>query len=146
MSMMGKEEPSSRLEEPPAEPPSGAVAPDLPVPITQGTWRKAGAAAVGAAAFLAWFGSDSPFVRQSVWHQLLFWGLCFGLVAVALYTVILDLRYIRLQYAIARRAAFEQTIGSEDFRKELLAAQRKPGGNGKQRTPGGQPPRGPSSP
>jgi len=102
--------------------------------ITQAAWRKAGVAAVCGASLMAWLGIDSPFVRQSVWHFLLFWGACLGLLAVALYTVVLDIRYIRLQYAIGRRVAFQQTLGSEEFRKELLAVQRKPsGGNGRRR-------------
>jgi len=57
--------------------------------------------------------------------MLVYWSICLALLAVAGYIVILDIRYIRLQYTIGRRLVFRQTLGDERFRKELRTAQRK---------------------
>jgi len=49
-----------------------------------------------------------------------------------MYMVLIDLRYIRLQYLAGRREAFRGTIGDERFRRALIAAQQeaesRPGG------------------
>ena len=114
---------SSAPPEKPTKSGSGSRDEDAAAPlIRQSTWRKAGLGALAGAALMAWFGAESLFVRESVWHLLIYWSICLGLLAVAGYTVILDLRYIRLQYALGRRRVFTQTLGDEAFRKTLLSA------------------------
>lgn len=90
--------------------------------LSQTVWRLVGGGAIGAAALLAWFGADAAIVRKSVWHMAIFAGLVLTCLCVAGYTALLDIRYIRLQYALARRQAFLQTLGEEGFRKALRAA------------------------
>ncbi len=49
-----------------------------------------------------------------------YWGCFFLALLVTLYMVLLDFRYIRLMYLHGERQLFEETLGSEDFRKALL--------------------------
>lgn len=46
-----------------------------------------------------------------------------ALMGVALYMVLIDIRYIRLQYKLAERQLFLETLASEEFRKEIRDAQ-----------------------
>lgn len=74
---------------------------------------------------MVWFGVDSEFVQRSLWHTFGYWTVFLLFILVTGYTVVLDVRYIRLQYALARRQVFLQTLGEEEFRKTLRAAQAK---------------------
>jgi hypothetical protein len=54
------------------------------------------------------------------WLALLaWWGTVVVLVAVAVYTVLLDLRFTQLHYVLAEREIFLDTLGSEEFRREI---------------------------
>jgi len=99
------------------------------VPITQRQWRRVGAGAIFGAAVMAWYGQYLVQERVSFVAQAVYWGVFLLLLLVALYVVLLDIRYIRLQYAIERRDAFLRTLGSEELRKAISA--RQSGGNGK---------------
>ena len=52
------------------------------------------------------------------------WGGFLRLLFVALYIVLLDVRYIRMQYHLGKREIFRKTLGSEEFRRALREAQR----------------------
>lgn len=74
---------------------------------------------IGLSAVMVLLGPGAPVARA---HPLLFAGywLVFSLLLVgALYCVLLDIRYIRLEYRLARRRLFHETLGSEDFRRTL---------------------------
>ena len=58
-------------------------------------------------------------------YLLGYWGVFLVFLLAAFYVVVLDIRYIRLQYLLAQRDAFHHTIGSEDFRRALYEAERK---------------------
>ncbi len=72
---------------------------------------------IGLSAVMVLLGPGAPVARA---HPLLFAGywLVFSLFLVgALYCVLLDIRYIRLEYRLARRRLFHETLGSEDLRR-----------------------------
>lgn len=69
---------------------------------------------------LAWYGVK-PAVMQLGWPLLgAYWGLFLLSLLVTLYMVLLDFRYIRLMYLQGEKALFEETLGSEEFRRALL--------------------------
>jgi uncharacterized membrane protein len=89
--------------------------------LTQKKWRRVGAVCIAACAFMAWFGADDlRTINQSWWYMAGYWGLCLLFLVAALYVVLLDIRYIRMLYAIERREVFLQTLGSKEFREEIL--------------------------
>lgn len=99
--------------------------PGFPI-INQRQWRKAGALSIAACALLAWVGATRNFFLDSPLIGILYWGAFLVLMALTFLIVWLDIRYIRLQYALERRNVFRETLGEEQFRKELLKAQDKP--------------------
>lgn len=73
---------------------------------------------------MAWYGSEH--LRDpglSLWFWGFYWAFALVLLFVALYMVLIDLRYIRLQFKVAERDIFLDTLGSEEFRREIRAAQ-----------------------
>ena len=54
---------------------------------------------------------------------VIYWGIVVVLLVVAVYCALIDLRYVRAQYAVAKRDMFRETLGEESFRKDLRAAQ-----------------------
>ncbi len=90
--------------------------------ITQHKWRLAGLAILACSAGMAWYGVETLRDPHSLMYWLVYWGLFLGLIVAAFYIVLLDIRYIRLQYALGRREAFRSTIGSEEFRRKLIEA------------------------
>lgn len=98
----------------------------MPKPlITQRNWRIAGGVILACGAAMAWYGVD--FVRQGYpsWFLLAYFGVFLVLLLAAFYIVILDIRYIRLQYVLRQREIFRSTIGSEEFRRALREAETK---------------------
>ena len=80
---------------------------------------------VGAAA-MAWYGAQSRFfVDASLLYFALYWGAFLFLIIAALFTVMLDIRYILLQHKLGEREIFQQTLGDEAFRRGLIAAQQE---------------------
>lgn len=91
--------------------------------FTQRGWRRVGACCLTASALMAFFGADAEFLQGAAWILLAYWGGFLLLLGIAFYTVVLDVRYIRLQYALGRREVFRQTLGSPEFREALREAQ-----------------------
>jgi len=64
-----------------------------------------------------------------------YWGLFLLSLLVTFYMVLLDFRYIRLMYIQGEKELFEETLGSEEFRRALLRRNAKenrpPEGDGK---------------
>ncbi|MBI4556861.1 MAG: hypothetical protein HY706_04695 [Candidatus Hydrogenedentes bacterium] len=92
--------------------------------ITQTGWRAVGAATIGFSALMAWYGPYWTLLRQSVFYFCLYWGTLVVLLIVSVYIAVLDMRYNYLRYTIARREAFRETLGSEEFRKALQQGQK----------------------
>jgi len=55
----------------------------------------------------------------------LFWLFWLLLLLIALYCVLLDIRFLRLQFSLHERELYEETLGSEQFRKAIIEAQRE---------------------
>ena len=91
--------------------------------ITQKGWRITGAICITISAVMAYFGvRDITSMTFSVPQLLVYWGIFLLLLCVALYIVVLDMRYIKMKFAMERREVFQQTIGEEEFRKQILQA------------------------
>lgn len=80
---------------------------------------------------MAWWGPHTVVWMQSPITFFGYWGLLMLLLAITLYIVVLDIRYIRLQYLLGQRDLLRQTLEDEAFRRALLDA-RQPGGNERQ--------------
>lgn len=116
---------------------SGSPDENKPLPgapfLTRRGWRTTGIVSVIAAAVMAWNGV--AFIGEG-WHWLVllaWWGTVLVLIVVAVYTVLLDLRFTQLHYVLAEREIFLDTLGSEEFRKEIrrvLAKESSPGSPG----------------
>jgi hypothetical protein len=91
--------------------------------LTQRVWRIAGAVAIAGSALMAWYGVRLPVLRESPVYFLIYWGIFLVLLLAAVYCALLDIRYIRAEYAVQQRQVFRETLGDEKFRRELRTAQ-----------------------
>lgn len=89
----------------------------------QKKWRITGAAAVLVAAIMAWYGASSLQSTLSPLYLFLYWSVFLVCLIVAFYCVLLDIRFIRLQFALDRQRIFRETVGNQEFRRALNAAQ-----------------------
>lgn len=82
-----------------------------------------GGVAIAVCAIMAWYGV--AFVRSGATPLFLFcyWGVFLVSLVVAMYMVLLDVRYIRLQYILGKREVFRSTLGEESFRRSLREGQ-----------------------
>lgn len=91
--------------------------------ISQRRWRVIGGLALASSAAMMIFSLQIEALRNS---QLLFWAYWLVFLVcliIAVFCAFLDLRYIRMQQAIAERELFRETLGEESFRKALRARQ-----------------------
>jgi hypothetical protein len=93
--------------------------------LNQRLWRIIGAVCLAGCGVLAWFGPNVVRTSPTLIVQCLYWGFFLVLLLIAMYMVLLDIRYIRMIYAIGKRDIFLSTVGSEDFRKAIIAARRE---------------------
>jgi hypothetical protein len=93
--------------------------------ITQTRWRAVGAVTTACAAGMAWYGAASRFFVESLVQFILYWGVFLALLVISLFIVALDIRYTILQYRLSERELFHETLGDEQFRKTLIAAQQR---------------------
>jgi membrane protein YdbS with pleckstrin-like domain len=84
----------------------------------QRIWRSIGAVALGIAALMVWNGVNTVGLPAVVFW--LYWAVMLTALLVALVVAWIDVRYIRLQYLLERRAIFLQTLGHPEFRSQLL--------------------------
>ena len=75
------------------------------------------------AGLMAWYGCDAPILRTSLRYFSIYWGVFILLLLLSLYFIVLDLRFIHVQYLIARRDLLRETLEDETFRKTLIQAQ-----------------------
>lgn len=97
--------------------------------MTQRTWRTAGLVSLGLCGVLAWYGTKPGVTNLGAVALAAYWGVFLLALFVTVYMVLLDLRYIRLQYSLGEKALFEDTLGSEELRRALREAQ-QPGPRG----------------
>ncbi len=93
--------------------------------LTQRQWRIGAAAAVVCAAVMAWCGLRWPGLRQSLPLYCLYWGVFAILLLGAVYTALLDMRYIRARYIASERRMFKETFEDEAFRAAVREAKAK---------------------
>ncbi|MBI1319707.1 MAG: hypothetical protein GC168_12275 [Candidatus Hydrogenedens sp.] len=60
-----------------------------------------------------------------VWFVALYWLAWLVSLGVAIYCVLLDLRYIRAAFLLEERDLYRDTLGSEEFRQAMYEAQRE---------------------
>lgn len=89
----------------------------------QHKWRVAGISALSLAAVMVWQGAARGLYIHSIPVTLIYWLFMLLLLFIAFYSVLLDLRYTRLQHKISRRELFRQAFDTEEFRK-IIAARR----------------------
>ncbi len=110
--------------------------------LDQKMWRKWGAIAVLGAGGMAWYATVADILRDTVAHLatrvtqeaadvtpgtslafcLAYWSVFMFFILGALYAAFLDLRYLRLQYALGKRELLRDTLNDQEFRKALLDA------------------------
>jgi len=76
-----------------------------------------------AAAAMAWYGPSIAGPGAGLRFIVIYWAVFVLFILLALYMALLDLKYIRLQYHLAERELYEQTLGSPSFRQALQAAE-----------------------
>ena len=74
---------------------------------------------------MAWYGVHARLFWGSRLFLVLYWGAFLLLLAATFYTVLLDIRYIKLQYSLGKRELFRETLGDETFRKALIEGQKR---------------------
>lgn len=75
---------------------------------------------------MAWYAArHARDAAMGGWFWIGFAVLFTALLGIALYMALIDLRYTRLQYKVAERALYLDTLGSEAFRQEILRAQHR---------------------
>ncbi len=55
----------------------------------------------------------------AAWGLLLYWSVFGGFIGLSLYCAAIDIRYIRLQYQIEKRAILKGTVDEKAFRESL---------------------------
>lgn len=81
--------------------------------ISQKEWRRAGLFLIGLSVVMAIVGVRWNYLREDPVLFLIYWLVCFVCLLGALYTALLDWRYIRAEYAVEKRDIFQKTI--QDF-------------------------------
>jgi hypothetical protein len=71
---------------------------------------------------MAWCGTKSGVTSLAPVYQIVYWCVFLLLLLLALYMALLDLRYIRMLYSEGEKDLFEDTLGSEEFRRALRDA------------------------
>lgn len=56
---------------------------------------------------------DLPEAESNLWLCLVYWAFFGCTILVALYMALLDIRYIRLEYALARQRLFQDSLSAQ---------------------------------
>jgi hypothetical protein len=88
----------------------------------QTRWRIAGSITTAACVLMAGYGAQGALPRQSPLYFAIYWAAFFILFFATIVIALLDIRYVRLQYASAKRELFHETIGERSFRESLGTA------------------------
>ena len=111
--------------------------------FNQSTWRKAGAVTIALAALMAVYAGAGGVLRDSVIHMahlvseeasgqvaasrpllfcLTYWLIFSLLLLISLYFAVLDVRFIRLQYVLERKALINQSLAGAVARRNRAEA------------------------
>ena len=93
--------------------------------LTQRRWRTIGLLTLAGSAILA-IGGIWVERQQSPIFFALYWTLFLLLFMITLWMVLLDIRYIRLQYSAGKRELYQQFLADEALRTALRAKSRPP--------------------
>lgn len=97
--------------------------------INQQTWRTAGIVLLVVCACMTIGGVKIEALRlwlhSSPWIFLTYWGVVLIPLCGAIYIAFLDMRFIKADYAAAKREAFLQTLGEKEFRMTLISKDSK---------------------
>ena len=111
----------------------------------QKTWRRIASVCLLLSAAMAVYAVSSTMARDTLihvarsaaesrmdlvptipaWACLLFWVVFGLLLLVTSYIALLDMRFIRLQYALEKRALLQESWGDDEFRDMLRKTQEK---------------------
>jgi hypothetical protein len=86
-------------------------------------WRIVGVLALVAAGLMTGLGVGWERLKGDIVVFLGYWGLVLLLVGASFFIAVLDMRYIRLQYAIAKQKAFRETLGNVHLHAKGRGAQ-----------------------
>lgn len=92
--------------------------------INQRNWRITGGVAITGCAVMAFFARHVMSSGASPIILSVFWVIWLLLLLLAMYCVLLDIRYLRVQFRLHERELFEETLGNETFRRAIIEAQR----------------------
>jgi len=115
--------------------------------LKQAHWRGMGVAFLLGSGVLAAISVTTPILRNTLiwlvsftneeaveraemlspWGYLIFWGLFAGCVAGALYMAMLDIRFIRLEYALAKRDLMREAMEEAIAKPEAADHSAPPG-------------------
>ena len=93
--------------------------------IRQKQWRLAGLVTLGGCAALAFGGAVIRWQTWPIWAILVYWGFFLLLLLATLYIAVLDIRFIRAEYAVMKRELFKETLGDEKLRQALIEGERR---------------------
>ena len=111
----------------------------------QKTWRRIATGLLLAAAVMAIYSISTDLMRDSLvflvklfsetageintrhplWFCLAYWSVFAAFLLTILYIAMLDIRYIRLQFALGKQELIKQSWENEEFRKMLKKTQQK---------------------
>ena len=93
--------------------------------LNQKQWRTVGIVCLAGCGVMAVLGVRIEALRSSPALFLGYWAVFLLLFVITLYCVLLDIRFIKAEHAIMAREVFRETLGDEEFRNALRAAQKK---------------------
>jgi TRAP-type C4-dicarboxylate transport system permease small subunit len=91
----------------------------------QKRWRIAGLLTLGGCAAMAYGGATIAWQSWPVWAMIAYWCLFLLLLLLTFYIALIDIRFIRAEYAIMKRELFKETLGDEELRKALIEGERR---------------------
>jgi len=114
--------------------------------LNQSTWRKAGAATIALAALMAVYAALGDVLRDSVTHMarlvseeamgdattsrpllfcVLYWSVFALLILSSFYFAALDIRFVRLQYVLEKKALIQESLSDAVARPDRGEADTK---------------------
>lgn len=91
----------------------------------QRRWRIAGLMTLGGCGALAVGGSRMQWAAWPAWAMIGYWLTFLLLLLVTFYIVLVDIRFIRAEYAVMKRELFRETLGDETLRRALIEGERR---------------------
>ncbi|MBI2425339.1 MAG: hypothetical protein HYV27_21110 [Candidatus Hydrogenedentes bacterium] len=87
--------------------------------LNQRTWRSIGSVSLLLSAGMAWWGIDHLPKDLPMVYFGVYWAIDLLALLVACYMALLDMRYLRLQFALEERKLFRDALGDEAIRRAI---------------------------